>query len=152
MEKREANFVMKIHRDLFAEFVIDKVEQKHSRGFPDLVMFDVKSPQVALVEVKVAEQHFYECKPDTRITIPSMKPHQINWLESHCVMGGIIKRNNVGMLLWIEPWIVYIRGDYCAKWRGPKRNHPTFQEVDLMSSGNWFMGINPDGFREAISQ
>jgi hypothetical protein len=131
----EAAFVTQIRRELAGEFWIESVEQRHSRGFPDLVLIDLMDPiSYALTEVKVADSNFYDLDElgDKPITIKSLKPHQINWLESRCKVGGHI-RPGIGMLLLVAPMIFYVRGDKVARWR--KKPAPNY--LELHDIGTW---------------
>ena len=146
----EDAFVDQIERDLAGEFWIEHVEQRYSRGFPDLVLIDLKSAiSYALIEVKVADRGFYNLGEhgEKPITIKSLKPHQINWLESRCVVGGRV-RPGIGMLLLIDPMIFYIRGDLVARWRD--KPAPSYEEVCKISSLKASNRIVPTELRFAI--
>ena len=145
----EKDFVAAIKNDLRWDYFIEGVEQKHSRGFPDLMLIDLKIHNIHLIEVKVADKGFYDCRPDTRVLIKSLKPHQINWLESRCKIGGVI-RPGIGMLLSMWPAIFYIRGDRVARWRCDTKDAPTFGEVCELASGEWFKKIDGDELRSIL--
>lgn len=139
----ENTFEEKLRRDVADDFWIENVEQRHRRGYPDINMLDLKSDDIALVELKVTYKSSHEYKLNDKVVIKSLKSHQINWLESRATVGGRDRRN-VGMLLFIDPLTFYIKGKDVTMWRD---NTPTMHDILTVAGLCFYERIQGDSLR-----
>ena len=143
--KPEEAFDEQVQRDLHGEFFIEHTELRYGRGYPDTNMFDARSDNIALVELKVTNP-FARYTAHQPVSIKSLKPHQINWLESRACIGGR-NRRNVGMLLRIAPFIVYVTGNNMKAWRGKP---PSMIQIFELARTIFYIEIDPEVFRARL--
>lgn len=141
--KPEDSFKAQTVRDLTDEFYLENVEQRHTRGFPDTVLMCLRTSAIGLVEFKVVDREFKDYSAGQGIVVKSLKPHQINWLETRGRMGGH-NRNNVGMLLEVKPFIFYVCGYDMGHFRD---RNPTMAGLFQVSHAIFYNTINPDRLR-----